>query len=173
VGLLAASACALGDAKAQSVAHNPIASAEAAVAQAEAAAPKCSDRFVRLQIENDAANLRVLLQSARFHQNDAAAAASIYSLNPMLESLVRDLQSCLKVDNENAAIHARCHGPLRIGMTASEVLKSEWCEPSHINTTKTAGRIYEQWIYEGARISNEHEGYLYLEDGILTAIQTR
>jgi hypothetical protein len=74
---------------------------------------------------------------------------------------------------ENAAIHSRCHTPIRIGMAASEVLTSDWRQPSHIKTTTTKSHTYEQWIYEGARSSNEHEGNLYFEDGVLTTIQTK
>lgn len=52
-----------------------------------------------------------------------------------------------------------------IGMTAEEVrTKSTWGNPEDINTTVTTGITYEQWCYPGFK-------YIYLENGIVTAIQ--
>lgn len=50
-----------------------------------------------------------------------------------------------------------------IGMTEDEVLASSWGRPSSRNTTTTKGGIHEQWVYR--------RGYLYFDNGILTAIQ--
>jgi hypothetical protein len=62
--------------------------------------------------------------------------------------------------------------PLQIGMTAAEAKASYWCYPSHINTTTTAGNPQtEQWVYDGRPIGNDHKGYLYFTDGVLTAVQ--
>lgn len=52
---------------------------------------------------------------------------------------------------------------VRIGMTAEEVRDSSWGVPAKVNRTTTAHGVREQWIYSG--------GYLYLDDGKLTAIQ--
>ena len=52
----------------------------------------------------------------------------------------------------------------RIGMTAEELRESTWGEPQDINKTTTAHGISEQWCYS-------EERYVYLEDGIVTAIQ--
>lgn len=55
--------------------------------------------------------------------------------------------------------------PPYIGMTAEEVrTKSTWGNPEDINTTTTAGGTHEQWCYPGFK-------YIYLENGIVTAIQ--
>lgn len=54
-----------------------------------------------------------------------------------------------------------------IGMTAEQVLKSTWGKPSEINKTTTQYCVYEQWVYHGYRKNQ----YIYLEDGIVTAIQ--
>jgi hypothetical protein len=51
-----------------------------------------------------------------------------------------------------------------IGMTAEQVRKSSWGKPKSINETITARGKHEQWVYGG--------GYLYLENGVLTSIQT-
>jgi hypothetical protein len=53
---------------------------------------------------------------------------------------------------------------VRIGMTVEEVRKSSWGKPRSINETITAGGKHEQWVYGG--------GYLYIENGVLTSIQT-
>lgn len=53
-----------------------------------------------------------------------------------------------------------------IGMTAIQVLESSWGEPSEKNITKTVNGTSEQWVYS---IGN----YIYLENGIVTAIQEK
>lgn len=60
------------------------------------------------------------------------------------------------------AAEARKQG-VRIGMVQEEVIMSSWGRPRHVNRTVTAGSVREQWVYGG--------GYLYFEDGRLTAIQ--
>lgn len=50
-----------------------------------------------------------------------------------------------------------------IGMSANEVYASTWGAPQKKNTTSTAYGTHEQWVYE--------DGYIYFEDGIVTAIQ--
>lgn len=51
-----------------------------------------------------------------------------------------------------------------IGMTADEVRESTWGEPIKINKTTTEYGVDEQWVYDDYK-------YIYLEDGIVTAIQ--
>lgn len=51
-----------------------------------------------------------------------------------------------------------------IGMTAEQVEKSTWGKPKDINKTTYSWGVSEQWVYSGYR-------YIYLEDGIVTAIQ--
>lgn len=50
-----------------------------------------------------------------------------------------------------------------IGMTGSDVRQSSWGKPLKVNRTSTANGTREQWVYRG--------GYLYFENGSLTAIQ--
>ncbi|MCX6054879.1 MAG: hypothetical protein NTZ74_08205 [Chloroflexi bacterium] len=52
----------------------------------------------------------------------------------------------------------------RIGMTADQVRNSSWGSPEDINKTTTASSVSEQWVYPNYR-------YIYLENGIVTAIQ--
>lgn len=51
-----------------------------------------------------------------------------------------------------------------IGMSQQDVIDSSWGRPEHVNTTTTARGTRQQWVY-GSR------GYLYFDDGVLTAIQ--
>lgn len=55
-----------------------------------------------------------------------------------------------------------------IGMTADEVKKSAWGYPDKINRTTTQYGVSEQWVYKGP---NYNYKYVYLDDGIVTAIQ--
>ena len=53
---------------------------------------------------------------------------------------------------------------VQIGMSSERVVLSSWGKPNKINKSRYADGIqHEQWCYSG--------GYLYFEDGILTAIQ--
>ncbi len=52
-----------------------------------------------------------------------------------------------------------------VGMTESEVYASTWGSPEKRNKTTTAQGNREQWVYE--------DGYIYLENGIVTAIQEK
>lgn len=65
--------------------------------------------------------------------------------------------------NESTALPAGIKEP-QIGMTAEEVKKSTWGEPEKINKTTTKYGVSEQWVYYGYK-------YIYLENGIVTAIQ--
>jgi hypothetical protein len=56
-------------------------------------------------------------------------------------------------------------GGARVGLNAEGVLKSCWGRPAKVNETATAGHSYEQWVYSTG-------DYLYLTDGLVTAIQT-
>lgn len=70
------------------------------------------------------------------------------------------------VDEKQTAIKARCAklGGARIGMTAVQVRASCWGKPDRVNDTLTARGENSQWVYRG--------GYVYLTDGVVTAIQT-
>jgi hypothetical protein len=65
---------------------------------------------------------------------------------------------------ENRKLHAQWRKEgVNIGMTSERVLLSSWGRPEKVNRTTYSRGVHEQWVYSG--------GYLYFEDGILTAIQ--
>lgn len=51
-----------------------------------------------------------------------------------------------------------------IGMTEYEVRNSAWGKPEDINTTITKYGTHEQWVYS-------HGRYVYLDDGVVSAVQ--
>lgn len=53
---------------------------------------------------------------------------------------------------------------VRVGMTADEVLMSQWGRPERVNRTVTKYGVREQWVYPGFQ-------YLYFENDKLTSIQ--
>ncbi|MGM9598963.1 MAG: hypothetical protein ACI3VY_03485 [Faecousia sp.] len=53
-----------------------------------------------------------------------------------------------------------------IGMTMDEVLASTWGGPNKRNKTETVYGTHEQWVYND-------RGYIYFDNGIVTAIQTK
>jgi len=55
-------------------------------------------------------------------------------------------------------------GEVVVGMTAAQV-RSAWGAPTSVNRTSTAGGTDEQWVYGLG-------WYVYLEDGVVTAIQS-
>lgn len=54
-----------------------------------------------------------------------------------------------------------------VGMPAADARKS-WGEPTRVNRTITAGSDREQWVYRRASGKTQ---YVYVEDGVVTAIQ--
>lgn len=58
-------------------------------------------------------------------------------------------------------------GKVRVGMTEEEVIRA-WGKPSHVNTTITAAGTRKQLVYG----SSGERQYLYLDEGVLTSIQT-
>lgn len=66
----------------------------------------------------------------------------------------------------NAQIEDQANSPEpAIGMTSDEVLSSKWGNPNKKNVTTTADGTSEQWVYDSY-------GYVYLDNGIVTTIQT-
>jgi ribosomal protein L22 len=53
-----------------------------------------------------------------------------------------------------------------IGMNAEQVENSTWGKPNRINKTTTKYGTSDQWVYD-------YRGYIYLDDGKVTAIQSR
>jgi hypothetical protein len=71
------------------------------------------------------------------------------------------------VDADPMKAEAECkrRGSPRIGMSAKQVEATCWGKLDHLNRTETAGVITDQYVYESG-------AYVYLRDGIVTAIQT-
>lgn len=55
-------------------------------------------------------------------------------------------------------------GGVAVGMTKAQVIATCWGKPRSVNTTTTATRTSEQWVYGGGN-------YLYFDNGILRTIQ--
>jgi hypothetical protein len=136
----------------------------AAVDRAEQRAGSCPDVSSEMHVREWAEDARMALQA------NNALMASVY-----IENLNTTLDGCDRLAKSVQATNEKCRGPLRLGMNALEVRRSEWCDPQHINTTTTAGHEREQWVYtttrDPIRGRTQHSGYLYLTDGVLTAIQ--
>lgn len=62
--------------------------------------------------------------------------------------------------------HARS-GRVAIGQTGEQVVQA-WGQPTTINQSIRAGSVSEQWVYRVGRSSAQ---YVYLENGVVTAIQ--
>lgn len=64
---------------------------------------------------------------------------------------------------------AVARGRVMVGMTQAQVLQS-WGPPDKKNRSIRATGTSEQWIYNRGDIGRDQ--YLYLEDGLLTSVQT-
>jgi hypothetical protein len=56
---------------------------------------------------------------------------------------------------------------IEIGYTAKQVVESSWGKPTQVNTTTNKYGTREQWVYRG----QGKNGYVYLENGIVTSVQ--
>lgn len=68
-----------------------------------------------------------------------------------------------EIQREKAVAAEKRKQGVHIGMTQEDVVASQWGRPRQVNRTTTINGVREQWIYGN--------GYLYFDDGILTAIQ--
>ncbi len=91
--------------------------------------------------------------------DSAGTVGFINSTDPimMLDEKERRQQADVKKDCER-------RGGVSVGMTRGQVYASCWGKPKSINDTLTARGKHEQWVYGG--------GYVYLDDGVVTSIQT-
>lgn len=78
------------------------------------------------------------------------------------QSTYSDDETLYDYVSENTDVPVAVPDPA-IGMTANEVLTSKWGYPKKKNITQTAASTSEQWVYD--------QGYIYLKDSIVTAIQ--
>jgi hypothetical protein len=69
------------------------------------------------------------------------------------------------LEEELRLLHQLSRPNPKIGMTEDEALDTNWGTPDKKNVTVTGGHRSEQWVFPSY-------GYLYIEDGVLTAIQS-
>lgn len=79
-----------------------------------------------------------------------------------MESISDDFVRIYEYVSDNTNILLVSLDPV-IGMTAENLEQSTWGYPNKKNITETASPTKEQWVYD--------QGYIYLTDGIVTAIQ--
>ena len=80
------------------------------------------------------------------------------SLNSAREKYSERVEKRNEIDQHKSS-------PPKIGMTPSEVKSSAWGYPKKINKDEYAWGTTEQWVYD--------EGYVYFENGVVSAIQHR
>lgn len=113
------------------------------------------------------AALAIVIATPALAISDAEQAQIDRGLANLQANLDAQREYHIQRDKErSAAIASRCAklGGAKVGMDAAAVGKSCWGAPRKINTTTTARGTHEQWVYGG--------GYLYLDDGVVTSIQT-
>lgn len=113
------------------------------------------------------AALAIVIATPALAISDAEQAQIYRGLANLQANLNAQKEYHLQRDKErSAAIANRCAklGDAAVGMDAVAVGRSCWGHPLRVNTTTTASHTREQWVYAG--------GYLYLEDGVVTSIQT-
>jgi hypothetical protein len=110
--------------------------------------------------------MRMLLVAALLIASPAYAEPNLY-FEYLHQQNLKKAARVQAARNEHAAHVALCAkiGGARVGLNSEGVLKSCWGKPSRVNTTQTATGRHEQWVYATG-------DFLYLTDGIVTAIQT-
>ncbi|MCR8659316.1 hypothetical protein [Paenibacillus endoradicis] len=99
---------------------------------------------------------RIILPSTLMSYYTALSGKQIAELDK------RAAESQAEADKSRREYNEKYYAP-SIGMTAEKVLTSTWGKPTDINKTTTKNGVHEQWVY--------YDRYVYLEDGIVTAIQ--
>jgi hypothetical protein len=89
------------------------------------------------------------------------------TLKAQVDTLMSKYQrDMIEITNERSSKGASNNQEPFIGMTKDDLLNySRWGKPNDINKTITKYGTSEQWVYN-------NRGYIYLEDGKVTAIQT-
>lgn len=79
-------------------------------------------------------------------------------------SIIEDKKEVCEKLSDSTEVPEKTPEPA-IGMSEIEVMASTWGYPKHINKTTTKYGKSEQWVYD--------KGYIYFENGIVTAIQEK
>ena len=106
------------------------------------------------------------LKEKLYHYLDFISIMNLYREKVYMPSFQEDYSERQKEYFENEEIEKAKHAEPSIGMTKEEVLNGLWGEPDKKNIDEYEWGIEEQWVYDG-------KGYVYFEDGIVTAIQHR
>ena len=145
-------------------------------APAFAQVSKCTDAAGKISYQQNPcqqATKRELLDVRTPEQKTADAAAAREVERGAVIKRERDERAAVdearrQVMRERAS-QERASGPPRdvprIGMTKDQAARSLWRSPDSVNITETSAGTREQWVYS--------LGYLYFENGILTAIQKK
>lgn len=89
---------------------------------------------------------------------------NIYKHNVSLDGKISSkIEETYIKQSSSTYVSSKGYSP-KIGMSASEVRNSMWGSPNKINKTTTSYGTKEQWVYGSGK-------YIYLENGIVTAIQ--
>jgi hypothetical protein len=88
------------------------------------------------------------------------------------EQACPDYKARQKSEFEAAMREARKYREPEIGMPAEDALALAypWGKPDHVNTTKTAAGVREQWVYTDV-LHGTGVRFLYFTNGVLTSIQ--
>jgi len=88
--------------------------------------------------------------------------------SPVISKLLAEIAKASKkkqADTKRQELAARKRKGVEIGMTAEQVIQSNWGKPERVNRTHNARGTREQWVYPG------NHNYLYFENGILVSVQ--
>ena len=149
----------------------PTASEPTSAEQAKAQADRQRERDLQLAERKKQFALQRGSLIARVKQLNAAGKYSEalelgsqwLALDPELDAQTDIARAKMAAQTERVERLQKKKKGVSIGMTKQEVLESSWGKPQSINSTHTAAGTHEQWVYSG--------GYLYFDNGVLTAIQ--
>lgn len=74
----------------------------------------------------------------------------------------------VRLDIKREFDYAIASHEIKLGMTEEMVIQS-WGNPAKVNTTVHNGGKSEQWVYRRGKVKSD---YVYLENGIVTSVQT-
>lgn len=110
--------------------------------------------------------VKYLLSIDRNDPGFAEAWASFITIRKVDRDLAEEMRAEEMRKAEEALKREAKKRGVTVGMTAEQVIGSNWGKPSSVNTTTTAYGRREQWVY------GTSGNYLYFDNGTLTSIQT-
>ncbi|NMM64361.1 zinc-ribbon domain-containing protein [Clostridium sp. P21] len=122
------------------------------------------DKGANTNIKDDNGDTAIIISSSQLGDNRTTINLLVsYGAD---EKIAREynIEFAARSKYSNTTVNTSNKKEPRIGMTADEVRKSTWGNPSHVNKTTTASGTSEQWVYSNNK-------YIYLENGVVTSIQ--